>query len=194
LPTTIPALPVVVPLAAVAFAALLRRLHRRGGLTPLRTVVAAVLCGYAAGVVANTVFPVLIGTGASGLPWTVFLDLTPLADAEPRDVLRNVVVFVPLGVLLPLVARVRSVGRVVLIGFLVSLAMELVQLLNAVTARGGHIADVDDLLANTVGTPIGYGLLQLALLVPALRRVVDAATWPAARPSRQATSVRASDR
>ncbi len=180
MPTQISALPVVVPLAVLAVVVLLGRLRRRGALALPRIAVAVVLCVYGAGVVANTVFPVTIGRGTSDLPWTVFLDLVPLAGTEPFDMLQNVVVFVPLGVLLPLVTRVLSAGRVLLTGFLVSLAMELLQLLNAVVARGGHIADVDDLLANTVGAPIGYCLLQAALLVPALARLAAAATWPAA--------------
>ncbi len=192
MPTGIPALPVVVPLAVLALVVLLGRLRRRGALTLPRIAVAVVLCVYGAGVVANTVFPVTIGRGASDLPWTVFLHLTPLAGTEPFDMLQNVVVFVPLGVLLPLVARVRSAGRVLLIGFLVSLFMEALQLLNAVTASGGHVADVDDLLANTVGAPIGYGLLQAALLVPALARLAAAATWPAPHGEGRAQPARAS--
>jgi hypothetical protein len=89
-----------------------------------------------------------------------------------------VVVFLPLGVLLPLVGQVSSARRVLLLGFLLSLTMELLQGLNAVTVHGGHIADVNDLLANTLGAPLGYGVLRLARLVPALRRWADAATWP----------------
>ena len=46
------------------------------------------------------------------------------------------VVFLPLGVLLPIVARVRSAGRVLLYAFLLSLTMEALQFLNAVT---GHV-------------------------------------------------------
>ncbi len=86
----ITALPVVVPLAVVAFAVLLWWLHRRGALTAPRAVVAALVCGYGAGVLANTVFPIELGGSGQDLPWTVFLDLVPLADAEPRDMLQNV--------------------------------------------------------------------------------------------------------
>jgi hypothetical protein len=128
--------------------------------------------------IANTLLPVHLGSGGSDQPWWTYPDLTPLVDTEPADMVANVVVFLPLGVLLPLVGQVSSARRVLLLGFLLSLTMELLQWLNAVTVHGGHIADVNDLLANTLGAPLGYGVLRLARLVPALRRWADAATWP----------------
>jgi glycopeptide antibiotics resistance protein len=97
---------------------------------------------------------------------------------EPRDMLQNVVVFVPLGLLLPLVSRARSLPSVLLTGFLLSLTMEALQFLNAVVADGGHIADVNDLLANTLGAVVGYGLHRVALRLPALGGFARAATWP----------------
>jgi glycopeptide antibiotics resistance protein len=174
----ITALPVVVPLASVAFAVLLWALHRRAGLTVPRVVVSAVACVYGAGVLANTVFPIALGKPSGDLPWSVLLNLVPLVGTEPRDMLQNVVVFVPLGVLLPLLARAHSAGRVLLAGFLLSLAMEALQFGNAVTGHGGHVADVNDLLANTLGAPLGYGAYLLGLHLPSLRRAADAATWP----------------
>ena len=172
------ALPVVVPLAAVALVVLLWRLHRRGALSVPRVLVGVAACVYGAGVVANTVFPVHLGRTPSGLPWWTRFHLTPLAGTEWFDMALNVVVFAPLGVLLPLLARVGSARGVLLRGFLVGLAMEVVHFLNALTGSGGHVADVNDLLANTLGAPIGYGLFRLALLVPALARLAAAATWP----------------
>ena len=193
----IPALPVVVPLAAVALAVLLWRLHRRAALTVPRAVVSAAVCVYGAGVIANTLLPIPLGKGGGGLPWWSTLNLVPLVGTEPFDMLQNVVVFVPLGFLLPLVARVASLPRVLLWGFLVSLTMEALQFLNSVTVHGGHASDVNDLLANTVGAPIGYAIFRLALLVPALCQWAGSATWPIppreepVGPGRQATSVRA---
>ncbi|MDX6243018.1 MAG: hypothetical protein QOE76_741 [Frankiales bacterium] len=55
-----------------------------------------------------------------------------------------------------------------------ALSMELLQLLNAVTGHGGHIADVNELLANTVGAPLGYALFRVALLLPLSARVAGA--------------------
>jgi glycopeptide antibiotics resistance protein len=177
-PYEITALPVVVPLAVVAFAVLLGHLRRRHALSVLRAIVAAVMCVYGAGVVGNTVLPVTVGGTASDLPWWSHLNLVPLVGTEPRDMLQNVVVFVPLGLLLPLVSRARSLPSVLLAGFLLSLTMEALQFLNAVVADGGHIADVNDLLANTLGAVVGCGLFRLALRLPVLGGLARAATWP----------------
>jgi glycopeptide antibiotics resistance protein len=175
----IPTLLVVVPLGAVALAVMLWWLHRRAALTALRASAGVVACGYGAGVVANTLLPIYIGETGDRPPWSVFLNLVPLVNTDPRDMLQNVVVFLPLGVLLPVVARVSSALRILLLGFLLSLTMEGLQLLNAVTGHGGHVADVNDLLANTLGAPLGYGIFRCALLVPLVARLVSAATWPA---------------
>jgi len=72
----IPALPVVGPLAVVVFTVLLWRLHRRAAMTVPRVVVRALLCVYGAGVVANTLLPIVVGGGGYRPPWRVFLNLT----------------------------------------------------------------------------------------------------------------------
>lgn len=175
----ITALPVVVPLAVAVCAVLVWLLHRRAALTTPRVIVVVGTCVYGAGVLANTLFPVVLGTPGSDLPWWRIPNVTPLAGTEWFDMAQNVVVFLPLGVLLPLLGRVRSLPGVLLGGFLVSLAMEVLQWINAVTAHGGHIPDVNDLLANTLGAPLGYAAYRVALLLPGARRLARAATWPA---------------
>ena len=164
----ISALPVVVPLAAAAFGAMLWQLHRRGAMSVPRILVAVAVCVYGAGVVANTLFPIHVGGLDYHESWRVFLNLTPLANTEPFDMLTNVAVFVPLGFLVPLIARASSAWRVLLCGFLVSFTMETLQFINAVTGHGGHIADINDLLANTLGAPIGYAMFRAALLLPVI--------------------------
>jgi VanZ family protein len=130
--------------------------------------------------VANTLFPIFIGKPSSTTAWWEVPYLTPVVGYEVRDLLENVAVFVPLGVLLPLVARATSLPRVVVLGFLISLTIELLQWVSAVTVAGGHAPDVNDLLSNTLGAPLGYGVFRLALLLPAVRRLARAATWPVA--------------
>ena len=77
------------------------------------------------------------------------------------NVLLNIALFVPLGILLPLLARVfRKWYAVLLAGFGFSLAIELVQL---ATARG--MFDVDDLFTNTLGTMVGWSIVMLILSV-----------------------------
>ena len=75
------------------------------------------------------------------------------------NVLLNIALFVPLGILLPLLSRVfRKWYAVLLAGFGSSLAIELVQL---TTARG--MFDVDDLFTNTLGTMVGRSIVMLVL-------------------------------
>lgn len=63
----------------------------------------------------------------------------------------NVLLFMPLGVLLPLLWRkYRAFGNTVIFGFLLSLGIEISQLF---TFRA---TDVNDLITNTLGTILGY--------------------------------------
>ena len=77
------------------------------------------------------------------------------------NVLLNIALFVPLGILLPLLSRVfRKWYAVLPTGFGFSLAIELGQL---ATARG--MFDVDDLFTNTLGTMVGWSIVMLVLSV-----------------------------
>lgn len=68
------------------------------------------------------------------------------------NLLLNIALFVPLGVLLPLVSKPLRKGHLTIpIGFAVSLCIELLQL-----GLGRGICDVDDLFANTLGAAVGY--------------------------------------
>ena len=63
----------------------------------------------------------------------------------------NVIMFMPLGFLLPLIwRRYRKMGRTVLTGFCMSLSIELLQLFCL------RVTDVDDLTMNTLGTAVGF--------------------------------------
>ena len=75
------------------------------------------------------------------------------------NVILNVAMFVPLGILLPLLTKnYRRWYLILAEGFGTSLVIEIVQY---ITARG--LFDVDDLFNNTLGAMIGYGLLMVCL-------------------------------
>jgi len=173
----VPVLPVVVPLAAVLLGVLLAVLHRRDRLTVPRAAVAVALCVYAAGVVANTVFPVFLDKPARHAPWAAALHLVPVAGYEVADALMNILVFVPVGILVPLVLVRASAVRVVAVGAAFSLLIEVTQLVTANLLGGGHVADINDLLSNVAGAALGLGLLRLATRVPALDRFADRFRW-----------------
>lgn len=175
----VPVLPVVVPLGAVVLGLLLWRLHRSGRLTLPRAAVALALAVYAAGVVANTVFPIFLDKPVTSAPWDAHLVLVPLVDYEVADALTNVLVFVPLGMLVPLLAR-PSWWRVVLTAAAFSLAIEVTQYVTSRLLGGGHVADASDLLFNVVGGALGLGLFTVLSRVPALDAFFDRFRWSTA--------------
>jgi glycopeptide antibiotics resistance protein len=173
----VPVLPVVVPLAAAIFVTLLWHLRRRDRLTVPRAAVAFVLCVYAAGVVANTVFPIFLDVPPRSAPWHASLSMTPLAGYDVADAITNVLVFVPLGMLVPLLIGSMGWWRVLAVTAGSSLTIEVSQLVTADLLGGGHVADVNDLVFNIVGGMLGLGLLMLASRLPGAPALIDRFRW-----------------
>jgi glycopeptide antibiotics resistance protein len=74
-----------------------------------------------------------------------------------KQVLGNFVMLLPLGIYLPvLYRRMSNFFKVVLVCMLVSVIIELMQLITKYRS-----ADVDDVLLNTIGACIGYGLYRM---------------------------------
>ena len=85
-----------------------------------------------------------------------FWDITNGVSAYLINSGLNILLFIPLGFILPLLWKeFRSRKAIGVTGFLVSLGIELAQLLNY------RISDVDDLIMNTLGALLGYALLML---------------------------------
>ena len=93
------------------------------------------------------------------------INLVPFVNmfhhAAGRDILLNVIgnaaMFIPTGIVLPIVyKRLNSFWKVVLTGALISLAIELLQLLFF-----ERVTDIDDLMLNTLGAAAGYGIYSL---------------------------------
>lgn len=93
------------------------------------------------------------------------LNLIPFAEFftydSTSDILINIIgnpaMFVPVGILLPIAyPRLNTCAKVVGTGALISLAIELVQL-----PFYTRVTDVNDLLLNTLGVAIGYGVYSL---------------------------------
>ncbi|WP_122819081.1 VanZ family protein [Nocardioides pantholopis] len=186
MPDQIPTLPVLVPLTAAAIAVAVWWLHGRGRLTAARAAVGVAVCCYGAAVLGHVLLPFPIDTSDSG-PWRVWLHLTPFVDVaeDPIGIILNIALFVPLGLLLPLVARVGSARRALAWGLVVSLVIETVQLAAALTVSPGRIADVDDLIGNTLGAVLGYATFRLLVRIPGVGRLAARAAWaPAPDPAR----------
>ncbi len=90
---------------------------------------------------------------------TNLIPLVHLFDYDStRDILWNVVgnmaMFIPSGMILPVVYKKRnSFGKVLITGAFISLCIEILQLPFASRA-----SDIDDLILNTLGVAVGYGI------------------------------------
>lgn len=83
-----------------------------------------------------------------------------------KNSLLNILLFVPLGMILPLLwEKYRSRKRTLLFGFVTSLFIELLQIF---TFRA---TDINDLITNTLGTFVGFVLADVLIKkVPAVKR------------------------
>lgn len=79
------------------------------------------------------------------------INLIPFRDGVSLSMILNVVMFMPLGFLLPLLWKeYQSLVRTAIIGFCFSCGIEFCQLFNR------RVSDVDDLLMNTLGAILGW--------------------------------------
>jgi glycopeptide antibiotics resistance protein len=184
---------VPVAVAGVGWLALAWRLHRRGR-NALYVALFTVFFVYCFKVLDYTLFqfqsllvlqlfdPNLI---LNGVPDDQRLNLVPVAALQSADIrtsLLNVAMMVPFGLGLPFLTGLRW-GSVVAAGALVSVAIELLQLVSGML--GGitfRVADVNDVIFNATGAGLGY-LLFAAVAAPGqplhpLRRRAMAAGSP----------------
>ncbi len=70
----------------------------------------------------------------------------------------NIIMFIPLGIFLVWLYN-KSLGKVALIGFLASVAIESIQYLNMFAGYYRYV-DVDDVILNTLGAIIGYWIYK----------------------------------
>ena len=173
----VPVLPVVIPLGLVVFAILVWRGRVLRSFSLPRVAVAAALAVYASGIVANTVFPIYLDKPDHAEAWTPYVALIPFADYELSDALMNVAVFVPLGMLIPLVLARPTWWKVSSIALAVSMVIEVAQLAVQGLFRGGHIADVSDLICNAAGGALGYAILLALAAIPGVSRLIDRFRW-----------------
>lgn len=114
--------------------------------TSLHIIIVFVFCYYLIGVLTMTG----IGKLKSFSPEVVFIPFFDMISG-PIDTMLNVILFFPLGFLLPLLyKKYNRISNVALTGFLFSLSIEIVQMFG----RGS--TDINDLISNTIGACLGY--------------------------------------
>lgn len=116
---------------------------------------------YAAGVILVTVFPIRAHP-RHGAPWWAVVELVPF-HVPLWSFALNVVMFLPFGVLVPLVwPAVARAGRLTALALAASTTVELTQLALWIAVGNYRTVDVNDLIANTAGGALGFGLLRSA--------------------------------
>ncbi|MBC6462799.1 VanZ family protein [Actinomadura sp. HBU206391] len=142
----------------------------RGGPLALRAVTAL----YAAAVASLTFFPLWIygGDYRNRASWIGQVQPIPLLTAD-ISMIPNVIMFVPLGFLLPLLSHGCTLGRTAVTCALVSLGIELTQMLQYIALGNGRAVDIDDLIANTLGGLLGYAALRTAQRADATHAVLN---------------------
>lgn len=119
--------------------------------TLLHIITIFVFCYYIIGVLTMTG----IGKLNSFSPNMVLIPFLDMIKG-PIDSVLNIVLFVPLGFLLPfLYKKYKHISSVALTGFLFSLSIEIVQMF------GRGATDINDLITNTMGAILGYAFYRL---------------------------------
>ena len=88
-----------------------------------------------------------------GMSFTEEINLLPFRGGISLSMILNIIMFMPLGFLLPLLWEDYKVpAKTAMTGLCFSAGIELCQLCNR------RVSDIDDLLMNTLGTVIGWGI------------------------------------
>ena len=74
-----------------------------------------------------------------------------------RQIILNILLLVPLGLLYPISRGNRGFGMTMTVGFLFSLIIEILQPL----LHSERCFDITDVITNTLGTAVGYALLEI---------------------------------
>lgn len=125
--------------------------------TLLHIVTMFVFCYYLFGILTVT------GIGfTKSMTFSPNLSLTPFIGmiTGPIDTILNVILFVPMGLFLPLLnKKYNSIKAVALTGFIFSVSVEIVQMF------GWGSSDINDLITNTIGACLGYLISKVLLKV-----------------------------
>jgi glycopeptide antibiotics resistance protein len=114
---------------------------------------------YALSVLAITIVPFRLHRHRHA-PWWLVVQLVPFHVPAVSFTL-NILMFVPFGILVPLVwRRVNGAGRVGVASLIASLVIELTQLVEWIVLGNYRTVDVNDLIANTAGGLLGYAILR----------------------------------
>ncbi len=195
----------VFPLIAVLFTFpyMLYQYHKYGSINKYRTVIIYSFILYMIIAYFQVILPLPVREATVGNRWQDHLNLIPgrqiwifwrdkpftkanviayLKSFRFWQLLLNVVLTIPFGIYLRYYFR-QSLSRTILFSFLLSLFYELTQLtaLYGIYPGPYRLADVEDLICNTMGGAVGYGIAQAFSRVLPKREKIDAESLEAGR-------------
>lgn len=140
-----------------------RKKHYKAG----QYVTLITLAIYLLAVIHLVFFPIEVYPGgyeSTGPLWLAILkeiQFIPILTLDIPTFVLNIIMLIPFGVYLPLLNdNVDSVRIAAKYGFFLSLSIEILQLIIEVTVGSGRTADINDLIANTLGAAVGFVLLK----------------------------------
>jgi len=136
----------------------------------------AALAGYLVALVCVVLFPLRSMDAVDAAYISAFINLVPfhtvieiVQDFQgqiARQLVGNVVMFVPLGFLLPLVSmRCRRLRVTTIVALVVSVGIEFIQLAMLLTLVSSRSVDIDDVVLNVTGAVLGYLAWRIAHVV-----------------------------
>ena len=149
----------------VAYLPVFVAVRRRGQASPRRLAAIFGFFLYAAAVVAATVFPIVLRPGGEHWAdhhWWLVIRWIP-GDVPATDFVLNMLMFAPIGLVLPLWwPALNSLRRLAALALALSCGIEGTQFVLWWTLGNFRMVDVNDLISNTSGAVLG--LLALRLL------------------------------
>ena len=97
-----------------------------------------------------------------------FIDYKMQYGGALRQIILNIIMFIPFGFLLPQVSKRRFIG-VMIFSLMFTLSIECTQLLKTYVSFSGRIFDVTDMITNFTGGVIGY--ILYVILRPLINKV-----------------------
>lgn len=89
------------------------------------------------------------------------INFIPILTIDIPSFVLNVIMLIPFGVYLPVLnSKVASAKKAAKYGFFLSLSIEILQLIIEVTLGSGRIADINDIIANTLGAAVGFLIIR----------------------------------
>ncbi|ODG90951.1 MULTISPECIES: VanZ family protein [Bacillaceae] len=108
-------------------------------------------------------FPIDVNIGiyANQTKWYNTINFIPVLTIDFFTFVLNIIMFVPLGVYLFFIGRKNfTVKQTAKTGFILSLVIEIIQMIIRIMLGSGRSSDINDLLANTIGAIVGYLIIK----------------------------------